>query len=141
MKELELSVAEMLPLMLEVLESGGEFRFYPRGTSMLPLLRQGVDSVILRSFGTIKKNDICLYRRNNGEFVLHRVVKCCKDGTLCFRGDNQSVTECGIRREQVIAKVVAVMRGDTRTKTGSVFYRLTHLSAPARALRFRGRKK
>ena len=141
MKELDFSVAEMLPLMLEVLHSGGEFRFYPKGTSMLPLLRQGVDSVILRTADHIKKSDICLYERNNGDFVLHRVVKYCKDGTLCFRGDNQPSTECGVRRDQVIAKVTAVMRGDTRIGTGSLWYRLTRISAPARALRFRGRQK
>ena len=36
-------------LIREVLASGGEFRLYPRGTSMLPLIRQGIDSVALRS--------------------------------------------------------------------------------------------
>ena len=36
-------------LIREVLASGGEFRLYPHGTSMLPLLRQGIDSVALRS--------------------------------------------------------------------------------------------
>ena len=131
----------MLLLLLEVLESGGEFRFYPRGTSMWPLLREGVDSVILQTVDRIKKNDICLYRRNNGEFVLHRVTRLCKDGTLCFCGDNQFKAECGVNRKQVIAKVSAIMKGEQRAGTGSAWYRLTRLSAPARALRFQKNKK
>ena len=73
------SMAELLPLMREILQSGGEFRLFPQGTSMLPLLRQGVDSVVLRTENNIKKGDICLYQRNNGDFVLHRVVKLGQD--------------------------------------------------------------
>lgn len=140
MKELDLSVEEMLPIMLEVLESGGEFRFYPRGTSMLPLLRQGLDSVILRTCDNIKKGDICLYKRNNGDYVLHRVVNVAKDGTLDFRGDNQPQLERGVHSSQVIAKVARVMRCEKPVSPNSIFYRLTRLSAPARAWRFRKRK-
>ena len=140
MKGNDFSVEEMLPLMLEVLESGGEFRFYPKGTSMLPLLRQGVDSVVLRTCVSVKKNDICLYIRNSGEYVLHRVVKVNKNGTFCFCGDNQLEAECGVHREQVIAKVVAVIKGEKRTGTGSFWYRLSRLSRPARSFRFRNRK-
>ena len=134
------SLAELLPLMLEILQSGGEFRLYPQGTSMMPLLRQGVDSVVLRTDDNIKKNDICLYKRSNGNFVLHRVVKAEPDGTFRFRGDNQAATECGVPRDQIIAKVVCVMRGEKACKPATLWYRLTRLSAPARALRFRSRK-
>ena len=139
MKGNDLSLEEMLPLMLDVLKSGGEFSFYPQGTSMLPLLREGTDSVILRTCGGIKKNNIYLYKRNNGDYVLHRAIKLCADGTLCFCGDNQSIIERGVHREQIIAQVVAVVRDKKRMGTGSFWYRLTHLSAPARAFRFRKR--
>ena len=134
------SLAELLPLMLEILQGGGEFRLYPRGTSMLPLLRQDVDSVILRTDDHIKKGDICLYKRNNGDFVLHRVVKAEPDGTFVFRGDNQTIAEPKIGKEQIIAKVTCVMRGEKACKPATLWYRLTRLSAPARALRFRSKK-
>ena len=46
-------------LIREVLASGGEFRLYPHGISMLPLLRQGRDSVSLRQVDSpIRKGDI-----------------------------------------------------------------------------------
>ena len=44
----EFDMRELYPLLSEVLESGGEFRLYPKGTSMLPLLREGEDSVLLK---------------------------------------------------------------------------------------------
>lgn len=41
------SLEQMSDAMKSVFDSGGEFRFYPRGTSMLPLIRQGLDSIAL----------------------------------------------------------------------------------------------
>ena len=134
------SMAELFPVMQEILQSGGEFRLFPQGTSMLPLLKQGVDSVILRTDNNIKKGDICLYKRNNGDFVLHRVIKVAKNDTLVFRGDNQTKAEPDVKREQIIAKVVCVMHGENAVKPLPFWYGLTRLSAPARALRFRARK-
>ena len=134
------SMAELFPLMQEILQSGGEFRLFPQGTSMLPLLKQGADSVILRTDNNIKKGDICLYKRNNGDFVLHRVVKVEKNGTFVFRGDNQTKAEPDVQREQIIAKVVRVMHGEKVVKPLTLWYGITRLSAPARALRFRKRK-
>ena len=50
---IEYSLEEYMPLIKEVVESGGEFRLFPRGTSMLPLIRQGRDSVALVAVDTI----------------------------------------------------------------------------------------
>ena len=36
------AMEEIYPLLQEVIDSGGEFRLHPRGTSMLPLLREDV---------------------------------------------------------------------------------------------------
>ena len=141
MKRIDGSLAELLPLMREVLESGGEFELFPSGTSMLPLLRQGIDSVILKTNNNIKKGNIYLYRRSNGDFVLHRLVEIAPDGTLCFRGDNQTVTERGVEPAQIIAVVDRVLRDGKPTKPLTLWYRLTRISAPARVLRFRKRKK
>ena len=71
MSDKEFSMEEMYPLLREVIDSGGEFRLYPRGTSMLPLIRQGKDSVALVRPEALSRHDICLYRRGNGQFVLH----------------------------------------------------------------------
>jgi hypothetical protein len=113
---------ELYPLISEVIESGGEFRLAPRGTSMRPLLREGVDSVALVRPDALKKRDICLYRRRDGSFVLHRVVKAKE--TYCCVGDNQFRLENGLEHEQIIALVTAFYRGEQRHSVREPGYRL-----------------
>ena len=110
-----------LPLISEVIESDGEFRLFPRGTSMLPLIRQGVDSVVLvKKKEKCKKYDVILYRRDNGQLVLHRIMKVESDGSYTLCGDNQTLLEKGIKQEAVLALVDAVYRGGKRCRIGSL---------------------
>lgn len=111
----DFNLEEYLPIISEVIESGGEFRLFPRGTSMRPLIRQGVDSVVLvKCEGKIRRGDIILYRRESGQLVLHRVVKVEKNGTYTLCGDNQTQLEKGIERKDVLAVVSALYRGEKR---------------------------
>lgn len=92
-----------------ILEKNGEFRMYPKGTSMLPLIRQKKDSVVLVRPVKLLKNDIVFYKRDNGQYILHRILEVQKDGyVLC--GDNQFVKEYGIRDHHVIGVVKAIWR-------------------------------
>lgn len=120
----EYSLDEYIPLICEVINSGGEFRLYPRGTSMLPLLRQGIDSVALVAPQTLKRGDILLYRRKNGQYVLHRLVRVRRDGSLWFSGDNHMTVEKGIAKEQILASTAAVFRGEKRKERDSLGMRL-----------------
>ena len=115
---------ELHPLLCEVIESGGEFRLWPRGTSMRPLLREGRDSVALVSPRGCRKRDICLYRRADGAFVLHRLMKFDKDGNPVFCGDNQTKLEVGVKVEDILARAVAVYRGEKRVPVTAFRYRL-----------------
>lgn len=106
-------------LALEALYSeGGEKReiaFTPGGISMLPTLHDRRDTVYLvKPTAAIKKYDVALFRRETGEYVLHRVVKVCRDGTYVFRGDFQTELERGVRREQILAVMTAFQRGKRR---------------------------
>ena len=133
---------QLYPLLLEVIESGGEFRLWPRGTSMRPLLREGRDSVALVLPHACKKHDICLYRRADGAFVLHRLMRF-KNGEPVFCGDNQTALEFGVPRENIIARVVAVYRGDRRISVRALRYRLyvfLHTLLPLRRLLFLPRR-
>ena len=99
-------------LIREVLASGGEFRLYPHGISMLPLLRQGRDSVSLRRVDSpIRKGDILFYQRPDGSFVLHRVRAVKPDG-LTMMGDNQTLPERGVSPDWVIGRVTRIFRDD-----------------------------
>lgn len=107
-----------------VLESGGEFRLYPRGTSMLPLLRQGTDSVVLVApSGQLKKNDIPFYLRKNGQYVLHRIVKA-ENGNYTLCGDNQRILEEGITDNNIIGVVAKIYRGNKLITPDSLSYRM-----------------
>jgi hypothetical protein len=44
-----------------------------------------------------KKYDVIFYRRENGQYVLHRIIKIKKDGYVC-RGDNQTAKEYPVSR-------------------------------------------
>lgn len=112
-----------MPLMAETLAAGRSVRLSPRGVSMLPMLRQGRDSVVLSPItGRLKRYDLPLYRRDNGQYVLHRVVRAGESYT-CM-GDNQFVPEPGLRHEQMLAVVTAFTRGGREYSTANVGYRL-----------------
>lgn len=116
-----LSLDELYPIIDEVISSGGEFRLYPRGTSMMPLLREGLDSVLLVSPENVSVNDIALYKRDDGHFVLHRVVKI-KGGEYIMCGDNQYILERGITGAHLLARVKCVFREDTRVELDNKDY-------------------
>lgn len=135
----EYSVEELFPILLEVLESGGEFLMYPRGRSMLPLIREGRDAVYLKQTKEVQKNGIYLYRRENGQFVIHRLVALENDGKLTFCGDNQYYFERGIKKEQLIGEVVALLRRGKRISSHSAWHKcfiFLHCTRFSRFIRF-----
>ena len=89
---------------------------------MIVFIRPGVDTVTLVSPGEIKKTDIVLYRRDNGKFVLHRVMLVRKkDYVMC--GDNQKVYEPRIRRDQILASVKDIIKDGKSVDTTSDEYK------------------
>ena len=57
----------------------------------------------------IKKYDILLYRRDSGQYVLHRVLKVRRDDyVIC--GDNRWKCEYGITDRHVIGVLTAIIR-------------------------------
>ena len=86
----------------------GKIAAYCRGTA---ITRQDIDSVVLSPAPEkLGRYDLPLYRRDNGQFVLHRVVEAGE--TYTCMGDNQFVKEPGVRRDQIIALVTAFTRGE-----------------------------
>lgn len=105
----KVALEELAPIIKEQLENGGTVGLPITGTSMLPLLVQGRDSVVLSPVKKIKINDIIFYRRDNSAFVLHRIIGVDDKGyVLC--GDNQWVKEYGITDKNVIGVVTAIKR-------------------------------
>jgi hypothetical protein len=113
---------EMMPIIKSQLEDGGKATFTPKGKSMLPLLRDGMDRVtIAKPVFPLKKYDIVLYQRNNGDYVLHRIVET-GQGTYVLRGDGQYVKEYGVEERQIIGVVKHFMReGKTYSCKGFLY--------------------
>jgi len=93
-----------------VLLKNGELVFTPGGISMLPLLRHHENPVVLVPVkGRLKKGDVPFYKRANGQYVLHRILKVREDSyDLC--GDNQVVVEKGVTDDMIFAKMVGFYR-------------------------------
>lgn len=122
-KEVFTQLDNLMPLFRERLAAGQKVKFSPRGISMLPMLRQGIDAVTLSPLPEkLQKYDLPLYRRDDGKYILHRIVKA-EDTYTCI-GDNQFVYEPGLRREQMIALVTSFTRGDKEYSVTHWRYRL-----------------
>ena len=93
-----------------LLERDGKFVYTSRGRSMVPLIREGKDLVVIeRAALPLKKYDVPLYQRANGDTILHRVLQVRPDGyVLC--GDSQCNLEYGVQDAQVIGVLSAVIR-------------------------------
>lgn len=135
MSDVSVRLEQMMPLIRERLANGESVRFTPRGTSMLPMILGGRDQVILSPLPQqLKKFDLPLYQRDNGQYVLHRIVKAGKDFT-CI-GDGQFIFEPGVRQDQMIAVATGFVRKGKVWSTDCFAYwlycRLWHYSRPIR---------
>ncbi len=107
----KINLAELLPFIEEAFARGAEFELPITGTSMNPLLYQGRDFVkIVKPQLPLAVGDIPLYRRDDGLFVLHRVVKIKKNGEYVMCGDNQFLLEEGITDKHIIGVVKTIIR-------------------------------
>ena len=108
---------------------------------MLPMLRQGLDSVVLSPVpDRLHKYDLPLYRRKDGQFVLHRIVE--TGETYTCVGDNQFELERGLEQEQMLALVTKFYRNGKPYYVTDLSYRIYcrfwHYSRSVRRLWRRG---
>ncbi len=129
MNNVTVHLEDTIEVIEEILSGGGEFRLYPRGKSMRPLIIEGRDSVVLarKPVSELRRHDMVFYRRDNGRFVLHRLMKKEKDGTYTMCGDAQLALERGIRADQIIGYVKTLYRKERRVSLRTPWYRLSVL--------------
>ena len=108
----------------DMLNETGKIVYTTRGVSMRPLLKQGRDVVYIvkRPEGRLKLCDAVLFVRDNGQYVLHRILKLTENGYWII-GDNCVGGEY-VREEQVIGVLSAVVRRGKTVKSDNRFYRL-----------------
>lgn len=120
----------------DIINESGSLAYTVRGFSMMPLLRQGKDVVVLeKPTKPLQKYDAVLFQRRNGKYVLHRILKI-KDGKYWIVGDNDIIGEM-IDEDQIIGVMTSVKRGNRIVKVTDKGYLLyVHLWCDVYPLRF-----
>lgn len=113
----------------EQISQHGQLVYTNVGDSMMPLLRQNKDLMVIsrKPEGRLKKYDVPLYKRDSGQYVLHRILKVREeDYVIC--GDNRWCREYGIQDCHIIGVLTAIVRdGKTIPVTDKRYLRYVHL--------------
>ena len=110
----------------EEIRTTGRLVYSNRGQSMLPLIREGKDAVVLvKTQGRLRKFDVPLYKPTpfDGRYVLHRIIKV-RDTDYVIRGDNCITKEVGIKDEDIVGVLASVLRSGKEVKTTDFGYKL-----------------
>lgn len=92
------------------------------GNSMSPFLIHGRDTVFLsRLTRPVRRGDVLLYRRDNGDYVLHRVYAVTPE-SYTMVGDAQTELEHGIRSDQVVAVMTRATRKGKSLHPGTFWW-------------------
>ncbi|MBR4266989.1 MAG: S24/S26 family peptidase [Bacteroidales bacterium] len=109
----------------DILERDGQLVYTNTGNSMMPLLREHRDILIInrKTDKRLRILDCPLFKRDDGKYVLHRVMWVRKkDYVIC--GDNQWYLERGISDKHIIGVLTAVIRDGKRLEMNSFKMRL-----------------
>lgn len=93
----------------DIINEQGQLVYTNVGDSMYPLIKPRDLLVIKKITAPLKKNDIPLYKRDSGQYVLHRIVKI-KNGEYYICGDNRAFIERGITDRHIIGVLTDIVR-------------------------------
>ncbi len=134
------SMEQIVQLSQPMLDMGKAIKFTVVGNSMYPIFRSNIEKVTVVKSDKIKKRDVILYRRDNGSYVLHRVVG---KGELGYKlcGDNQLEIEYPVKIEDVVAVMTSFERNGREVPAKRLWYRAYSfvwcLLIPLRPLEFK----
>ena len=116
-----------IPILKESVKNGGDVCLRVTGGSMRPFLNSEGDCVILSRADDLKRGDIVFFVRENGQCVLHRIIKI-KGGAFFLTGDAQTYKEGPVNRERILAKAAgAVRRGKNIGEKSAVWLFFKHI--------------
>ena len=105
------------------IQSKGYIIYTNEGDSMMPLLRQHRDIMVIRKITEpLKKYDAVLFKRPNGAYVLHRIIKVCGLGQYRIAGDNRHFAET-VPEEWIIGILSEVIKDGRHISTQSDEYK------------------
>ena len=114
---------EFLGAVKDLVLSGRTVSLTVTGGSMTPFLAGGRDRVFLSPVtAPLKRGDVVMYTRPNGQYILHRIVRVRECNVFDIAGDAQTEIECGVRREQIFAEVTSIERKGRKISPPSFFW-------------------
>lgn len=122
-KRIRPPIETIAPYIIEEINSGRKVKIGVTGSSMYPLLRSGSDAVILAKPENLKKLDVVFFKRENGQYVLHRIIQK-KGDVLTIAGDNETKLEHPVYISDCIGKMTAFIRSGKLYYADMLSYRL-----------------
>ena len=94
----------------EEIEKSSKIIYTNVGDSMMPFIKQGRDVLVIsRAEGKLKRYDVPLYKRDSGQYVLHRILKV-RENDYVICGDNRWNREYGITDRHIIGVLTGIIR-------------------------------
>ncbi len=108
----------------EEIKKTGKIIYTNVGDSMMPYIRQGRDVLVISGVnGRLKKYDVPLYKRDSGQYVLHRILKV-RENDYVICGDNRWCKEYGISDSHIVGVLTGVIRNGKEIPVTDFRYRI-----------------
>jgi len=117
MRTVTIANEELLPEIVKMLSKGNEVILKAKGNSMLPYIRGGRDSVVLRKKDIYTIGDIVLSEVTPQVFVLHRIIKI-KNNLITLMGDGNLKGTETCSPKTIYGYAVSIIRNGKRIKCG-----------------------
>ena len=130
----------------EELQQHGQIVYRNTGVSMMPMLRQNRDLLVVkpRGAGRCKRGDVVLYKRGE-DYILHRVIKVLPEGYIIW-GDHNRKRDPVVYDDQILGILSSFVRDGKEIAVDEFSYRLysgiwTGFVIPMRSLAVWGKRK
>ena len=93
----------------DIIAEQGKLVYTNEGDSMFPIIRARDLLIIEAVREPLKVGDVPLYKRDSGQYVLHRIVAI-KKSKYSMKGDNRAFIEKGITDKHIIGVLTGIVR-------------------------------
>ena len=109
MKKISIQNDLLIPEIIRLVKDGTAVTFTPKGSSMLPFIRGGKDSVELKSAEDADVGDIVLAKVGPSAYVIHRIIRI-EGNEVTLMGDGNLSGREHCRREDILALATKIIR-------------------------------
>ncbi len=117
------------------LSAGKQVRICAKGNSMLPLIRNGKDEIVIAPLSeeSIRPGNLVLAHVNDGRYILHRIeqVEGCR---ITLRGDGNVYGREQCTADRIMGEAIQVIRGRRHIHKGDALWQYAHRWWPAHPL-------